>query len=322
MKPRLLGGTGLEVTQIGLGLAAVGRPAYLTAGRKEDLGADRSLDAMERRSHELLDAAYDAGVRYFDVAHSYGHAEAFLASWLRRRSDAVVTVGSKWGYTYTGDWRIDADVHEVKDHSFAAFLRQSAESQEILGDRIDLYQIHSATLESGVLEDREVLAGMAAMGPVAGLTVSGSRQAETLRRALEVDVDGVNPFRVVQATWNILEPSAGGALQDAHAAGWGVIVKEAVANGRLTDHGTGRALTALKAVAERLEVSIDRAAIAAVLAQPWCDVVLSGAATVPQLKSNLAAKAVVLSDEDRAALAGLAESPEAYWSLRSSLPWT
>jgi aryl-alcohol dehydrogenase-like predicted oxidoreductase len=322
MEPRLLGGTGIEVTQMGLGLAAVGRPAYITAGRNEDLGADRSLNAMERRSHGLLDAAYEEGVRYLDVARSYGYAESFLASWLRGRPDVEITVGSKWGYTYTGQWRIDAELHEVKDHSLAAFRRQSAESREILGDRIDLYQIHSATLESGVLEDRAVLAGMAAMGPVAGLTVSGPRQGEIVRRALEVDVEGVNPFRVVQATWNVLEPSAGGALLDAHDAGWGVIVKEAVANGRITDQGTGAALPALKGIAERLEVSIDRVAIAAVLAQPWCDVVLSGAATVPQLKSNLDAEAVTLTDGDRAALAGLAESPDAYWSLRSSLPWT
>ena len=48
-------------------------------------------------------------------------------------------------------------------------------------------------------------------------------------------VGGVNPFQSVQATWNLLERSAGPALADAHAAGWGVIVKEALANGRLAE---------------------------------------------------------------------------------------
>jgi aryl-alcohol dehydrogenase-like predicted oxidoreductase len=48
-------------------------------------------------------------------------------------------------------------------------------------------------------------------------------------------VDGVRLFDAVQATWNLLEPSAGPALAEAHAAGLGVIVKEALANGRLTD---------------------------------------------------------------------------------------
>ena len=49
---------------------------------------------------------------------------------------------------------MDAEVHEVKDHSLAALARQAAESRELLGDHLDLYQVHSATLDSGVLEDR------------------------------------------------------------------------------------------------------------------------------------------------------------------------
>ena len=71
--------------------------------------------------------------------------------------------------------------------------------------------------------------------------------------------------RAVQATWNVLEPSAGPALADAHVQGWGVIVKEALAN-------------------------------------PWVDVVLSGAVTEPQL-------------------AAMAAPPERYWRERDSLPW-
>src|SRR3954466_15692319 len=79
---RTLGRSGLPVTAIGLGLAALGRPGYLTLGHGQDLGADRSVEAMERHAHAVLDGAYDAGVRYFDAARSYGRAEAFLASWL------------------------------------------------------------------------------------------------------------------------------------------------------------------------------------------------------------------------------------------------
>jgi aryl-alcohol dehydrogenase-like predicted oxidoreductase len=72
---RQLGRTGLAVSRIGLGLAAVGRPAYITLGRAADLGPDRSVDSMRTRSHALLDAAYAAGVRYVDAARSYGRAE-------------------------------------------------------------------------------------------------------------------------------------------------------------------------------------------------------------------------------------------------------
>ena len=77
MELRPLGTTGLKVTPIGFGLAAVGRPGYITLDRAKDLGSDRSVSALERRSHEVLGAAYDAGIRYFDAARSYGFAERF-----------------------------------------------------------------------------------------------------------------------------------------------------------------------------------------------------------------------------------------------------
>jgi aryl-alcohol dehydrogenase-like predicted oxidoreductase len=294
------------VTPIGLGLAAVGRPGYITLDREKDLGSDRSVSSLERRAHDVLGAAYDAGIRYFDAARSYGFAERFLASWLHDRAlpPRAVTVGSKWGYTYVGNWKVDAPVHEVKDHSLAALRRQIDESRTLLGEYLDLYQIHSATLESGVLDDHAVLAelnSLRAGGLTIGMSVSGPHQSEVIRRALAVSVDGVNPFQSVQATWNLLEPSAGPALAEAHAAGWGVIIKEALANGRLADR--------------------DQDAIAAALANPWVDVVLSGAVTETQVRSNAGALGVHLSPDRLAQLSKLAEPPEQYWKERGQLAW-
>jgi aryl-alcohol dehydrogenase-like predicted oxidoreductase len=324
---RPLGATGLEVTPVGLGLAALGRPAYIDLGRDADLGGDREVEALERRSHQVLDAAWAAGVRYLDAARSYGRAEAFLASWLTARGidPSQVTVGSKWGYTYVGDWRMDAGTHEVKDHSLAALTRQAAESRELLGDHLDLYQVHSATLDSGVLEDRAVLDELSRLGDqgiVIGLSTSGPAQADTVRRALEVTADGAAPFACVQATWNLLERSAGPALAEARAAGWGVIVKEALANGRLSPHGAGPAIAVLGRVASRHGVGVDAVALAAVLANPWADVVLSGAVAAGQLQANLAALQVELDPVELEELANLAEPAEAYWSARSALAWS
>ena len=201
MPTRPLGSTGLQVSPVGLGLAALGRPAYIDLGRDADLGDDRGVEALERRCHQVLDAAFAAGVRYLDAARSYGRAEAFLASWLRAREvdPAEVTVGSKWGYTYVGDWRMDAEVHEVKDHSLAALTRQARESRDLLGRHLDLYQVHSATLDSGVLADRAVLDELARLrdhGVVIGLSSSGPGQAATIRRALEVGRRRRGPVRL------------------------------------------------------------------------------------------------------------------------------
>lgn len=321
-----LGDTGLAVTRLGLGLAALGRPAYITLGREIDLGADRHRTTMEQHSHRMLDAAYAAGIRYLDTARSYGRAEEFLASWLAERNvpPGAITVGSKWGYRYTGAWDIDAAVHETKDHSLAMFRAQLPQTSALLGPYLGLYQVHSATLESGVLEDAEVLRALVALrdsGVAVGLTVSGPRQADVIRQAFEVDVDGSNPFSTVQATWNVLEPSVGPSLAEARARGWGVLVKEALANGRLTDRGEDRRTNALEIVATRRGATVDGVAMAAALAQPWADVVLSGAVTVSQLESNLAAFELSLSDDDFDVLGALTEDPLDYWDRRSALPW-
>jgi aryl-alcohol dehydrogenase-like predicted oxidoreductase len=320
-KTRKLGRVGLPVSPIGLGLAALGRPAYLNLGHGEDLGPDRSVGALRRRTHIVLDAAYVAGVHYFDVARSYGRAEEFLASWLAERGigSGEVTVGSKWGYEYTGGWRVEAEEHEVKDLSVSALRRQLDETRRMLGEHLALYQVHSATLESGVLEDDAVLGdleGLKETGMAVGLSVTGPRQTETIARALEIGL-----FDTVQATWNLLERSASDALARAHEAGLGVIVKEALANGRLAVR-EGGADERLLAVASQRGQSPDALALSAALAQPWADVVLSGAATVEALHSNLSAlRALSYDQETDRHLLPLREEREHYWSERANLPW-
>jgi aryl-alcohol dehydrogenase-like predicted oxidoreductase len=313
-----LGETGLPVSRIGLGLAALGRPGYITLGHAGDLAGETDVEMMRAHAHVVLDAAFDAGVRYFDAARSYGLAEEFLGSWLAARGfgRGDVTVGSKWGYTYTAGWRTDAEVNEVKDLSIETLRRQEAESRELLGDTLALYQIHSATIESGVLEDAAVLDELARLrtgGLRIGFTSTGPRQSETIERAV-----ATGRFDAVQSTFNLLDRSAGPALAAARGAGLGVIVKEAVANGRLTSRGD---VPELIDAAASIGVTPDALALAFVLAQPWVDVALSGASTAPMLLSNLAALDVPFDEAVAERLSGLVESPEAYWKRRSALPW-
>jgi aryl-alcohol dehydrogenase-like predicted oxidoreductase len=328
---RQLGRSGLEVTRLGLGLAAIGRPGYITLGRARDLPGSRSPDAMWARCAEVLDAGRAAGLRYLDAARSYGRAEEFLGRWLVERGVArdEVTVGSKWGYRDTAGWTVDAPVHEQKEHSVERFRGQLAETRALLGDRVDLYQIHSATVESGALGDAALLVALVearrrAAFRAVGVTLSGPESARALELALAARVDGERVFDVVQATFNVLEPSLGPRLATAHDEGLGVIVKEVHANGRLADTNDrpdDRVLLAgLHAAAPG--VPVDRLAVAFVLAHPFVDVALSGAATVAQLASHAAAAGTPAPDGVRERLAALAEPPERYWRTRGALPWS
>ena len=313
---------------MGLGLAALGRPGYINLGHHRDLPTGREVRAMEQHTHRVLDAAYAAGVRYFDAARSYGRAESFLTTWLQKRGLAPgqVSVGSKWGYTYTANWQVNATHHEIKDHSLAQLERQWTESRSHLGQHLGLYQIHSAKLETGVLEDTEVLHYLAHLkreGVHIGLSLSGPGQGDTLRRALAVELDGLRLFDAVQATWNLLERSAEPALREAHAAGLGIIIKEALANGRLTPRnerpGDRAWQEAVSEQAARLGAGLDALALATVLQQPWVDLVLSGAATADHLRSNL--QALPLSAKALPDFSSLTEAPETYWQTRQGLAW-
>jgi aryl-alcohol dehydrogenase-like predicted oxidoreductase len=315
---------------LGLGMAALGRPGYVNLEHAADFEGDYEPSAMERRAIAVLDAAWAGGVRYFDTARSYGRGEEFLGRWLRLRAidPQAVVVGSKWGYVYTAGWQVQAAAHEVKEHSLALLRQQWAESQINLGGYLGLYQIHSATAESGVLANREVLAELAklrAEGLAIGLSTSGPQQAATIREALELRVDGQPLFAAVQSTWNLLERSAGEALAEAHTAGLAVIVKEALANGRLTERnaepGFVAKLALLRAEALRLGVGIDALSLAAALAQPWATTVLSGAATVAQIEANLLATSTAWDEAAATTLAGLAEPSEAYWATRRAMAW-
>lgn len=131
-----------------------------------------------------------------------------------------------------------------------------------------------------------------------GFSTSGPHQAETVELAPGLTVDGVRLFDVVQSTGNAWEQSAGAALSSAHDAGVHVVVKDALANGRLV-----RKLG-------------DAGALAAVLAQPWADTVLLGAAGPEQLRSNLRCLEVAEPD-----VTGMAVEPAEYWARRSELAW-
>ena len=148
----LQGQTHLQVSVLGLGLAAL---VIITLGHQHDLA--NANQGLMQQTHLVLDEAYQLGVRYFDAARSYGKAEDFISHWLDGKTLSDVVIGSKWGYIYTANWQIQVEKHEVKENLIPNLESQFGQSIGHLGSYLRLYQIHSATLESGVLDNKEVL---------------------------------------------------------------------------------------------------------------------------------------------------------------------
>ena len=189
--------------KLGLGTAALGRPQYINI--RFQTGGKSNLETFKKNSFSVLETAYNKGVRYFDTAPGYGLAEALVLEWLQTKNDASIQIATKWGYTYTANFNENATVHEVKEHSLAKLNAQWNFSKQLL-PYLKVYQIHSATIETGVLENSEVLERLASLKKEhnlkIGLTTTGTNQTEVIKKALNVKVNGTSLFELksIQAT--------------------------------------------------------------------------------------------------------------------------
>jgi len=332
--------TSKALPRMGLGMAALGRPGYITLERNAIFGdGERTVDKMQTQANTVMDALFAASndsssttttLPWLDCARSYGLSEQFVGEYLRHNkiNPNSVYVSSKWGYTYVADFKVSLPpgaAHEVKDHSTDNFLKQVQETNNFLGEYIDLYQIHSATFESGILTDERAHRALAdcrkERGWKLGLSVSSPKQSAVIREALRIKVDNERLFDSVQCTYNLLEQRPGPALQEAHDAGVDVIIKEGLANGRILKNEV------VQSYAQKLSCQPDHLALACILAQPFQPRVLSGAVTAEQLQSNLKAVGIVdkIQENESALLKEIMKScvvdSEEYWAERAALAW-
>ena len=140
--------------KIGFGTAAIGRPQYINLRTEDSKYAN--LEEFRLNGVHVLEEAYNLGVRYFDTAPGYGFAENLLLEWLKTKNDNSIKLATKWGYTYVANFDENSEIHEIKEHSLSKLNSQWQVSKKLL-PYLSVYQIHSATLETGVLENESIL---------------------------------------------------------------------------------------------------------------------------------------------------------------------
>src|SRR5690606_748387 len=225
----------LEQNRIGLGMASIGRPRYINI-KQDESNEVFSLENFKEKGKVAIENAYKSGIRHFDTSPGYGIAESLLIDWLKEKKDPSITVSTKWGYTYVADFDPNATEHEVKEHSIDKLKEQWTVSRKLL-PYLKIYQIHSATLESRVLENSEVLSRLHSIKKShkihIGLSTTGDNQVEVLQKAMDIFIEGEQLFQSFQCTYNILEQSIKKIKNKLYHLEDRLIMKEAMANGRL-----------------------------------------------------------------------------------------
>jgi aryl-alcohol dehydrogenase-like predicted oxidoreductase len=308
-------------TKIGLGLAALGRPDYINI--RQNNAIDKSKTAFKNTAFDVMDFAYKHGVRYFDTAPSYGLGEQFLLDWKNTRQYKDVLLSTKWGYTYVANWEIGFDgKHEIKEHSLSKLNEQWEISKAFL-PQLKIYQVHSATLDSGILNNTSVHERLFQLkkeyGLQIGITTSGANQSEILNRAKSIKAYNEFLFDSYQVTYNIFEQSTLETLQQLKTTGKTIIIKEALANGRVFTRNTSK--EQLKILAKKYGVGIDAIALRFVIDTLLPNVVLSGASNTNHLEQNIKALDFKLSTKDLKFLTSFKVKSNIYWDERSGLAW-
>ena len=312
--------------KLGLGTAALGRPQYINV-RLESC-ENSNLETFRKQSFEVLENAYQSGIRYFDTAPGYGLAEELVLDWLQTKNDKTIEIATKWGYTYTANFDANATVHEIKEHSLAKLNEQWAFSKQLL-PYVKVYQIHSATLETGVLENTAVLKQLAFLKKEhnlkIGLTTTGTNQVEVIKKALTVLIDGEQLFDVFQVTYNFLDQSVLAISDELLRQKKAIVIKEALANGRVFSNENypqyQKMYALLESIAKKHNVGVDAIAL------KYCEqtmpksIVLSGASSSKQLQENIKTTSFLLSNDDVELLKSFKVSPEFYWQERKELQW-
>jgi hypothetical protein len=164
---------------------------------------DRSVETLRTRTHELLDAAYAQGVRYFDAARSYGRSEEFLADWLNAHPDRTTSWSAASGATPTpptGAWTprrtrsrttASPDVRPPARRDRRTARRPPRPLPDPLGDPRQPGPHRQGTPRPAGRGGGE--------GVTVGFSTSGPAQADAIRAALAVTVDGEPLFRTVQS---------------------------------------------------------------------------------------------------------------------------
>lgn len=282
MKKRTLGRTGLELSEISFGALEIGRAWGLPVEGDFAVPSDREVEA-------LLERVLALGINLIDTAPAYMLSEERIGKLLRHRRKEFY-LASKCGERFNG--------YESRyDFSTAGTLQFIETSlRRLQTDYLDLVQIHCGPEEVETIRRGEVLEGMLRakkQGKVRWVGVSCNAAGAPV--ALEMGA-----YDVLQLPYSFLNRSAEEVLARGAQTNVGIIIREALERGKLTDKvrslqpDADPTVTRLQQFLVKMEAggartSLSQFAIQFVLHNPHVTTVLVGTRNTRHLEEAIAA---------------------------------
>ena len=312
MKYKLLGNSGLRVSEAALGALT--------------FGDDWGWGAAKDEARKMYDAFREAGGNFIDTANTYtnGTSESFLGEFMQGHRQSVV-MATKYTNAAPG-----TDPNAAGNHRKSMVQAVEASLKRLKTDYIDLYWVH---IWDGITPVEEVMRGLddiVRQGKILYIGISDApawwiAQANTL-----AELRGWTQFIGLQIEYSLIERTVERELIPmAKALNLGVLAWSPLAHGVLTGkyHGEGKAdgarmtneamkeflpeeqratpiISAVKSVSEQIGRSMAQVALAWLRHQTVPVIPIIGARKVSQLQDNLASLDLELSAEQLKSLDG------------------
>jgi aryl-alcohol dehydrogenase-like predicted oxidoreductase len=292
-----------------------------------NFGFGAGLDASQTR--DVVEAALQEGVTFFDTADIYGRSEEFLGEALKSRRNEVV-VATKFGSDMRG-----ANGPPWVERASRRYIRQAVHRslRELRTDWIDLYQLHWPHRRVPIAETLSALDDLVHEGLVRYIGCSNFDSWEVVEAAWTARTNSLEPFVSAQKEYSLANREVeAGFIPVCERYGLGLLPYYPLANGLLTGkYRRGQPIPPATRLAdpemkswlsdERLElvetlslyareraISLLEVAIGGLAAQPAVSSVIAGATSPDQVRANARAASWAPTPEDLVELDALSGS--------------
>jgi aryl-alcohol dehydrogenase-like predicted oxidoreductase len=222
LQKRPLGKTGIDVSEVSFGGVEIGIPYGIGVESQDDMPG-------EQEAVELLRAAVDRGINFFDTAHFYGRSETIMGKAFKPVRDRVVICTKN--KRLCGDHDPIPETNQIRAQLDGSIQKSLSALQT---DYLDGFMLHNRSNDLEMLTHPDVIERFVAykkegLTRFIGASVYG---LEETRAAIESGV-----WDIIQISYNLMDQRLGALFPLARKNGVGLVIRSVLFRGILTDRG-------------------------------------------------------------------------------------